>query len=128
MGPEHFNFQTTVSDDGTGTGGGWRAACLHIRFGYVNTASSMICKLEVGMPLRANGEAEISLAYAKRISAEMANEAAYSVLSRERRLGVACTEFISLYRELMAAAVPGARVQQSCPSGLTPVIFGAGVE
>jgi hypothetical protein len=93
-----------------------------------NTGVSIVCDFEVGIPGRTEQMPDISLQLAQRVSATVANDAAYIVLSQPgagEMLGVACKEFRDLYARMMSVAIPGSRVQKCYDSRLEPVPFEA---
>jgi len=123
--PAHFRFQTTVPDDGKDEGAGWRAVCIHATMKNAITGASVICKFEVGTPLR-NLHGRVKLEHAQEVAAETANASAHAVLSRyppEAPLGPACLEFREAMESLLRKRIDGCRVGACVTPGLTPVHF-----
>lgn len=122
--PEHFWFTTTV-DESEAQPGGWRAVCIHARITEGDSGATSVCKFEVGLPLR-NGQREISLRTAQRDAAEMANRAAYRVLSNTRHgemMFTLCSEFKTLYGLMLKEKHRGAKVGACVSKGIETVPF-----
>jgi hypothetical protein len=122
--PEHFWFKTTVEGSETQPSG-WRAVCIHARITEGDSGATTVCKFEVGLPLR-NGQREIPLWVARQDAAEMANRAAYRVLSNASRgemMFTLCSEFKSLYDLMLREKHPGALVGACVSDGIETVPF-----
>ncbi|HYO73069.1 MAG TPA: hypothetical protein VEU33_44105 [Archangium sp.] len=122
--PEHFWFKTTV-ERSDAQPGGWQAVCIHARITEGDSGATTVCKFEVGLPLR-NGQREIPLWVARRDAAEMANRAAYRVLSNAPRgemMFTLCSEFKTLYGSMLNEKHIGARVSACVSEGIETVPF-----
>ncbi len=122
--PEHFWFKTTV-EKSDAQPGGWRAVCIHARLTEGDSGATTVCKFEVGLPLR-NGQSEIPLWVARRDAAEMANRAAYKVLSNAPRgemMFTLCNEFKTLYDLMLREKHPGALVGACVSQDIETVPF-----
>lgn len=122
--PSHFQFVTVVPKRGRGAGG-WRAACVHA-FLRRDSGDSFVCKFGVEMPLE-NGEGPISTPLAQRVSADCANQAAYTVfrsLTPATPLGLACETFKSTYESIINRAIAGAHATRVCHARTRPVEAG----
>ena len=125
--PSHFQFTTTVSHKNPGPGG-WRVACVHAQINNGSTKEAYTCIFGVEMPLE-NKDGPISLPLAQRVSADCANEAAYTVLSTLTKpppppLYTLCTSIRDTYRMMLTAAIVGSKVKANCDSQAKPVVFG----
>lgn len=122
--PEHFWFKTIV-EESEAQPGGWRAVCIHARITEGDSGATSICKFEVGLPLQ-NGKRHIPLRVAQRDAAEMANRAAYKVLSKTPRsemIAVLCNEFKVLYNLMLKEKHPGAKVGACVSDGIETIPF-----
>ncbi len=122
--PEHFWFKTTV-EQSEAQPSGWRAVCIHARITEGDSGATAVCKFEVGLPLR-NGQGAIGLRTAQRDAAEMANRAAYRVLSNARRgemMFTLCNEFKTLYDLMLREKHPGALVSACVSDDIETVPF-----
>ena len=125
--PRHFQFVTVVAQSEPGPGG-WRAACVHARIKNGTTGDTSTCIFGVEMPIEtSNGPISVSLA--QRVSAELANEAAYTTFTAAAKTPVPstytlCQGFITAYRLRLGAAIIGARVMATCHPLTVPVTFG----
>ncbi|HEX5754441.1 MAG TPA: hypothetical protein VFZ09_50120 [Archangium sp.] len=122
--PEHFWFKTTV-ERSDAQPGGWQAVCIHARITEGDSGATTVCKFEVGLPLR-NGQREIPLWVARRDAAEMANRAAYKVLSNAPRgemMFTLCSNFKTLYDLMLREKHPGALVGACVSEGIETVLF-----
>lgn len=122
--PEHFWFKTTV-EKSDAQPGGWRAVCIHARITEGDSGATTVCKFEVGLPLR-NGQNEIPLWVARQDAAEMANRAAYKVLSNAPRgemMFTLCNDFKILYGLMLNEKHIGARVSACVSEGIETVLF-----
>jgi len=78
------------------------------------------------MPIE-NNNGPISTTLAQRISADCANDAAYSVLSTlitPPPLYTLCTTVRSAYEVRLNAAIRGSRIKSTCDFRAKPVVFG----
>ena len=85
--PDYFRFADIVPADEHG--GGWRAVCIKARVGQriaqpqgrlASPDQVITCDFEFGTPLWNEDHGVVSLEYAQRVSAEVANHSAYKVL------------------------------------------------
>jgi hypothetical protein len=125
--PQHFQFTTVVKPRKTDPYG-WRAVCIHARITHGDSGANDVCKFEVGLPAFNEVQGEIPLEVAQSVSAEVANDASYRILSQAHpgeMLAVLCNQFKGLYEELLSEQISGARVGQCVTSGVKIVHFGA---
>ena len=125
--PEHFDFTSIVKKSGPkGEPAGWWAVCIHALVKQGDSDAKSICKFEVGMPQRNAVQGDISLETAQESAAEMANHAAYKVLSEAHPATMhftLCDDFKKLYRRMLNEKVPGARVGMCETKGIKTVHF-----
>jgi hypothetical protein len=125
--PAHFEF-TTVVEEEPGEPSGWRAVCIHARITQGDSRATTACKFEVGLPLCNRQQGRISLEDAQDAAAEMANRAAYRVLSEARpgtMLATLCRDFKELYGVLLDEKFKGAKVGECKTRGVKVVHFDA---
>jgi hypothetical protein len=127
IGPEHFQFVTTVPHTEPGEGG-WRAACVHAQITNGDTEETYTCIVGVEMPIE-TGSSPISTRLAQRISADCANDAAYAVLSTMTSpppppLYTLCMSVRAAFALRLTAAIRGSRVMSTCDPSTKPVTFG----
>lgn len=124
--PDYFKFRPLVPRSRKEPGG-WQAVCIHARFWQHPMEASVLCKFEVGIPIANSQQGEIPLDEAKEASADMANRAAYRVLSETRpgfMTAELCLRFKQMYEAMLKEKIMGARVWTPCYSSkLKPVIF-----
>jgi hypothetical protein len=89
--PDFFKYATIIKAPADGSPGGWRAVCIQARVGqriahaqgaHIETGTR--CGLEFGTPIVTIQHGFIPLSMAQRISADVANNVAYKVLSQGR--------------------------------------------
>jgi len=121
--PEMFKFKMIVRADSDG--GGWRAVCIKARITNGNTQATGLCAFEVGTPLRMKTGTEVSLGFAQKVAAELANTAAVTVLRSlppETMIGPACLAFRAEYHLLLRQAIDGSKVGE-CGRDAPVVLF-----
>jgi len=125
--PEHFEFTPIVKKSGPrGEPTGWWAVCIHALVTQGDSDAKSVCKFEVGMPQRNAAQGDISLETAQVAAAEMANRAAYRVLSEAHPSTmhvILCGDFKKLYRWMLDEKVRGARVGMCETQGIKTVHF-----
>ncbi len=101
--PEVFRYATIIKAPVDGSAGGWRAVCIKASTGQrlahpqgAHLDTHVRCGLEFGSPIVNRQHGYIPLRMAQEISAEVANEVAYRVLSRERGItATTCRKLIA---------------------------------
>ncbi len=124
--PEHFRFTTVVAVDSRTLPDGWRAVCISARITEGDSGATDICKFEVGLPMRTGQQGDISLSEAQWLSAEMANQAAQSILAEARpgeMIAVHCIQFKRRYERLLKEEIAGARVSECRTPAIETVPF-----
>ena len=124
--PEHFRFKIVVAVDSRTLPDGWRAVCINARITEGDSGATDICKFEVGLPMRTGQQGDIPLSEAQWISAELANQAACSILAEARpgeMIAVHCIQFKRLYERLLKEEIAGARVSECRTPGIETVHF-----
>jgi len=127
--PAHFNFET-LKVPSAGKNGGWRVACLKIRFNPPNpehkpTTVGTECTMEVGVPVRSGiGGKEpgttFSVVMAQAAAAEAGNAAGmimkgrmdrgqYNSLTQSEEI---CTAYRNEFERELKLLIPGARVSR----------------
>lgn len=97
--PSYFRFKTIVEVDDDPKGSGWRAVCLVATMsqgmaGGTPLSSSTVCQAEFGTPI-INRYGPVPLTRAQRVSANVANDVAYDVLTTSAPVtGLMCLQFI----------------------------------
>ena len=122
--PEFFQYATIVEPPDDGSTGGWRAVCIRARIGQSiaepqggQWSSNRECGLEFGVPIVNHQHGFIPLRMAQRISADVANETAYRVLTREPTLTVmTCDKLKVAMNTDLGEAINGSKV---APCGTT---------
>ncbi len=118
--PDFFRYATIIEPPADGSVGGWRAVCIragvgqrsaHPQGAHIDTRTR--CGLEFGSPIVNQQHGYIPLAMAQRISADVANEVAYAVLSEERGLTVrTCYKLVRGMNARMGVDINGSKVTQ----------------
>ena len=116
--PEFFQYATMIEAPEDGSTGGWRAVCIHARVGQSvaepqggQWSASRQCSLEFQVPIINHQHGFIPLRMAQRISADVANEVAYRVLTREPALTImTCSKLKVGMNEALDEAIKGSRV------------------
>jgi hypothetical protein len=125
--PEHFEFTPIVKKSGPrGEPEGWWAVCIHALVTQGDSDAKSVCKFEVGMPQRNEEQGDISLETAQDAAAEMANRAAYRVLSEAHPMTmhvILCGDFKKLYRPMLREKIYGAEVGACTTKGVKVVHF-----
>lgn len=125
--PSHFRFATIVHPDNDPKGAGWRAVCIHSTLsqdvaGGPRIASVIMCRHEFGTPI-VNSLGPVPLTRAQRVSANVANEAAYKILTTVTPVtGAVCGAFKVLANGMLAGRIRGAKVT-ACRPGVPVVTF-----
>lgn len=125
--PEHFEFTAVVEKPvPADEPGGWWAVCIHALITEGDSEARSVCKFEVGMPQRSGRQGDISLPMAQEAAADMANRAAYKVLSEAPRgtmMGEHCINFKKLYKLMLSEKIHGADVSACTTRGVKTVHF-----
>ncbi len=126
--PKHFRFTTTVKPPRKQEEpGGWRAVCIHAQVSQGDSGATTVCKFEVGVPIRTSIQGEVSLEDAREASADMANRAAFQVLSTAHpgsMLSELCSRFKETYELMLKEKLKGSRVGECRSLGIETVPFG----
>jgi hypothetical protein len=129
--PEHFRFRTTVKPPRSqGQAGGWRAVCIHAQITQGDSGATTVCKFEVGVPIR-NLQGEILLEEAQATAADMANRAAFRVLSEAHpgdMLAELCGRFKVTYELMLQEKFKGSRIGECRSLGIETVPFGVVID
>jgi hypothetical protein len=93
--PSIFKFVTTLADDGTDKGGGWREASVRLEFERWDDLLPRLweCPITVGMPLRTKARGTVSPEFAATVSAEIAKDASQILMHGPTELppGIFCS-------------------------------------
>ena len=118
--PEFFRYATIIEAPDDGSPGGWRAVCIKARVGqriapapaaHIDTSAQ--CGLEFGSPIVNRQHGYIPLRMAQQISAEVANDVAYTVLSQERGVTAGtCLKLQNGMNVMFGIAIKGSTVTQ----------------
>lgn len=124
--PSHFRFATIVEPDHDPRGSGWRAVCIHASLSQSRAggpiSSATLCRQEFGTPI-VNSKGPVPLSRAQRVSANVANEVAYGILTTtERVTALACGQFRKRANFLLGRRIRGAKVS-TCHPGVPVVTF-----
>jgi hypothetical protein len=126
--PEHFQFTTTVKPPRQqDQEGGWRAVCIHAQITMGDSGATTVCKFEVGVPIRTIPQGEIHLDDAQAAAADMANRAAFRVLSEAHpgdMLAELCLRFKVTYEFMLREKLKGSRVGECRSPGIKTIPFG----
>lgn len=126
--PQHFRFTTTVKPPrNKAEAGGWRAVCIHAQITQGDSGATTVCKFEVGVPIRTSLQGDIPLEDAQEAAADMANRAAFRVLSEAHpgdMLSVLCSRFKDSYEPMLREKLKGSRVGECRSQGIETVPFG----
>jgi len=129
---EHFQFTTTVKPPRQKEAeGGWRAVCIHAQITMGDSGATTVCKFEVGVPIRTSMQGEIPLEDAQDAAADMANRAAFRVLSEAHpgdMLAELCIRFKTTYELMLREKLKGSRVGECRSLGIKTVPFGVVIE
>lgn len=104
-----FNFTVMVQDDGRGLAGGWQRAFVVLKFvdtrGRIIFPNSWVCRLTVGMPIRAELAGIIPPESAAQMTANAAIVASEQVMkTRPTWIGALfCPEFARKMQKLLRA-------------------------
>jgi len=108
IGPESFQYATIFQAPEDKSPGGWRAVCIKAQVSQTVANPQGIdfdmnheCDLEFGSPIVNRQHGHIPLRMAQHISAEVANDVAYTVLSQE--LGVSAATCLKLKKSMNVA-------------------------
>ena len=122
--PEFFRYATIIEAPTDGSTGGWRAVCIKARVGQrvahpqgAGWETGAQCGLEFGSPIVNRQHGYIPLRMAQRVSADVANTVAYSVLRVERGVtATTCQKLLQGMNLAMNEAINGSSVT---PCGTT---------
>ncbi len=122
--PEVFRYATIIPAPTDGTTGGWRAVCIKAGVGQriahpqgTHLDTRRRCGLEFGTPIVNRQHGYIPLPMTQQISSDVANEVAYTVLSRERGVtAMTCRQLIYGMNAKFGAKINGSTVT---PCGVT---------
>ncbi len=122
--PSHFRFATIVKPDDDRLGSGWRAVCIDAAMSQSAAGgpltSGIRCRAEFGTPI-INTDGPVPLNRAQRVSANVANDIAYQLLTTTTPVtGEVCKKFRQNANVLFWARIRGAKVT-SCRED-TPVV------
>ncbi len=122
--PSHFRFATIVKPDKNSRPSGWRAVCIDAAMAQSAaagpTTSAIRCRAEFGTPI-INFKGPVPLTRAQRVSANVANDVAYLLLTTTSPVtGQVCEDFKRDANVLMDLRIRGAKVT-SCSEG-TPIV------
>lgn len=100
--------------------GGWRAVCIHARAGQTlktpnmwDVDSSVVCRIEVGVPIHNDNQGFIPREDAQEVAAMVANESAYAVLLTRKGISSSiCREIITTMNIALKEIIEGSRVNQ----------------
>ncbi|WP_324985626.1 hypothetical protein [Hyalangium sp.] len=130
--PEHFQFTTTVKPPRQKEeDGGWRAVCIHAQTTMGDSGATTVCKFEVGVPIRTSSQGEIPLEDAQDAAADMANRAAFRVLSEAHpgdMLAELCIRFKVTYEFMLREKIKGSRIGECRSLGIKTVPFGVVID
>ena len=124
--PEHFQFHEVVRLAADGKPAGWQAVCVQATLRDGNTGQTVMCDLEVGVPLRNNKQGLISRRFAQTAAALAANNSAHLLLSQPgagAMLGMLCQQFRPAMQAELNASIAGARVKKCDTKGIPTVRF-----
>jgi hypothetical protein len=105
--------------------------CIHAQLTQGDSGATTVCKFEVGIPIRTSLQGDILLEEAQDAAADMANRAAFRVLSEAHpgdMLAELCGRFKVTYEFMLREKLKGSRIGECRSLGIETVLFGVTID